>query len=311
MSNQTTAIIFPGQGSQSIGMLADIAPQFSEVAPVFEEASQALGYDLWSLIQEGPAEELDKTMYTQPALLAASYAIWQIIQARTAYQPVMLAGHSLGEYTALVCAKALRFADAIKLVSARGQFMQDAVAPGVGAMGAIIGLDETAVAAICQQAVSTPDEVLSPANYNSIGQVVVAGHRAAVERALVIAKEQGAKLAVMIPVSVPSHCGLMRPASERLDALLGTLTLQAPVLPILNNVDVVCYDTPASIRSGLVRQLYMPVRWVEIIQQLGQKGVTQVIECGPGKVLTGLNKRINKSLNYVTTSDAASLQALL
>jgi [acyl-carrier-protein] S-malonyltransferase len=304
------AIIFPGQGSQSVGMLADIAAQFGEVKKTFDEASAALGYDLWSLVQNGPAEELDKTEHTQPALLAASYAIWQILQSRTSIRPVILAGHSLGEYTALVCAQTLAFADAVKLVAARGQYMQEAVAPGVGAMAALIGLDEATVAAICREAAQT-NAVLSPANFNSVGQIVVAGHKVAVERAIVLAKEQGAKLAVMIPVSVPSHCALMKPAAERLAALLKTIALQAPIFPILNNVDVARYETAASISDGLTRQLYLPVRWVETIQQFEKNGVTHVIECGPGKVLTGLNKRISKNLNYLTTADAASIDSLL
>jgi [acyl-carrier-protein] S-malonyltransferase len=230
MTKNVYAIVFPGQGSQSVGMLGDMAAQFPEIKQVFNEASEALGYDLWRLTQEGPAEELDKTTHTQPALLTASYALWQILQARAEFQPAFLAGHSLGEYTALVCAKSLAFADAVRLVAARGQYMQDAVPAGVGAMAAIIGLEDTVVREICQQSVTT-GEVLAPANFNSVGQVVISGHKAPVERAIQAAKEKGAKMAVMIPVSVPSHCQLMEPAAERLAVLLASLTLQKPVMP--------------------------------------------------------------------------------
>lgn len=311
MKTPDLAIVFPGQGSQSVGMLADIATQFREVQTTFVEASDALGYDLWDLVQQGPAEKLDQTAHTQPALLAASYAIWRIFEAHQFTTPAMLAGHSLGEYTALVCANALSFTDAIKLVAARGQYMQEAVAPGVGAMAALVGLDELTVNTICQQAVQSADEVLSPANFNSIGQIVVAGHKAAVERAIGLAKEQGAKLAMLIPVSVPSHCQLMQPAAKRLAELLTTITIQIPHLPVINNVDVKPYENVEAIRAGLVKQLYMPVRWVETIQYAVTAGVTQIIECGPGKVLTGLNKRIDKNLQLMTTCDAANLAAIL
>lgn len=311
MINKTLAIVFPGQGSQSVGMLADIAQQFKEVKQTFDEASEVLDYDLWRLVEQGPAEELDKTMHTQPALLAASYAIWRILQANHPMQPAMLAGHSLGEYTALVCANALTFTDAVKLVAARGQYMQDAVAPGVGAMAAIIGLDEDSVEKICNQIVTSPHEVLSPANFNSIGQVVVAGHKPLVERAIALAKEQGAKLAVMIPVSVPSHCKLMLPAAQRLAMMLETITFNYPDIPVINNVNVKIYDGPESLHDGLVRQLYMPVRWVDTIQRFTKAGITKIIECGPGKVLTGLNKRIDKNLQLMTTADMASLESVL
>ena len=311
MKNNQLGIIFPGQGSQTVGMLADISAQFGEVKQTFDEASEALGYNLWTLVQQGPAEELDKTMHTQPALLAASYALWRILQSRKPVEPAMLAGHSLGEYTALVCANSLQFNDAIKLVAARGQYMQDAVSPGTGAMAAIIGLDEAAINAICKEAVTSADEILSPANFNSIGQIVIAGHKAPVERAIVLAKEKGAKLAVLIPVSVPSHCHLMQPAARRLAQLVDTITIQTPEFLILNNVDVASYTSADTIRDGLVRQLYRPVRWVEIIQRFIQAGITQIIECGPGKILTGLNKRIDKNLQLMTISDVVGLQALL
>lgn len=311
MTNNTLSFVFPGQGSQFVGMLGDIAQQYPEVKSVFTEASDALGYDLWAMSQDGPATELDKTEHTQPALLAASYAIWKILSTRMSTMPALLAGHSLGEYTALTCAGALNFSEAIKLVAARGQYMQDAVATGVGAMGAIVGLDDAVVAEICAQARTTDNEILSPANFNSIGQVVVAGHKNAVESALVMAKEKGAKLAVAIPVSVPSHCQLMLPASERLAALLQTITIKTPTLPVISNVDVTVYDSVDAIRNGLVRQLYMPVRWVETVQTMVKAGVTTIVECGPGKVLTGLNKRIDKGLQLTSTNDLASLNALL
>jgi [acyl-carrier-protein] S-malonyltransferase len=305
----TYGIVFPGQGSQSVGMLKDISLQYREVKQTFDEASEVLGYDLWRLVQEGPAENLDKTMYTQPALLAASYAVWRIIQSHYPLHPLLLAGHSLGEYTALVCAQALTFVDALRLVAARGRFMQEAVQPDIGAMAAIIGLDEATVVEICQHAIS-PGEVLSPANFNSIGQIVIAGHKTAVLRAMTLAKEKGAKLTVLIPVSVPSHCQLMQPAAERLSQLLATVKFGLLQIPVINNVDVQRYQQGDSIRDGLIRQLSMPVRWVETIQVFAEAGVTHIIECGPGKILTGLNKRINKNLHLMTTSDVANLETL-
>lgn len=311
MISSNLAIVFPGQGSQSVGMLMDIAGQYPEVEQIFAEASHVLGYDLWHLVTHGPAEELDKTMHTQPALLAASYAIWQILYAKHQLKPAALAGHSLGEYTALVCAQALQFTDAIKLVAARGKYMQEAVAPGEGAMAAIVGLSDEAVTAICQQIATSSEDVLSPANFNSIGQVVVAGHKALVERAIILAKEQGAKLAMLIPVSVPSHCQLMLPAANRLAELLETITFKSPSIPVINNVNVEYYIDATSIRNGLVKQLYRPVRWVNIIQHFLGANITQIIECGPGKVLTGLNKRIDKSLQLMTTADMANLNLVL
>ena len=304
-------IVFPGQGSQSVGMLSDIATQFDEVKQTFSEASSVLGYDLWALTSEGPAEKLDTTTYTQPALLTASYALYKILTSRTDIKPALLAGHSLGEYTALVCANAIAFSDAVKLVAARGQFMQDAVAPKVGAMAAIIGLDNADVESICNDVRHETKQILSPANFNSIGQVVIAGHAAAVEKAMLIAKEKGAKMAVLIPVSVPSHCELMREAAERLSELIKTIEIKSPTMTVINNVDVNAYTDANSIRTGLVRQLSMPVRWVDTIQYFVTNDVTNIIECGPGKVLSGLNKRINKSLNLSNTADLSALDALL
>ncbi|EKD70381.1 MAG: hypothetical protein ACD_46C00548G0002 [uncultured bacterium] len=303
------SIVFPGQGSQSLGMLSDVAEQFSEVALTFEEASDALGYDLWTLTQIGPEERLNQTTFTQPALLAASYAIWKIIQNRIHLQPVMLAGHSLGEYTALVCANAITFTDAIKLVAARGQLMQEAVAIGEGAMAAIIGLDDNIVATICREAASS--QVLSPANFNSIGQVVIAGHREAVEKAIGIAKEKGAKMAVLIPVSVPSHCDLMREAAKHLANHLQSISIRQPTISVVNNVDVTIYSSADTIRDGLTRQLYSPVQWVKTIKFFMQSNIKKIIECGPGKVLSGLNKRIDKSLQLMTTTNMSDLETLL
>lgn len=309
MTSHQFAFVFPGQGSQSVGMLADAAAQFPEVSAAFTEASDALGYDLQRLTFDGPVEELNQTVHTQPALLTASYAVWKILTARTEMKPAILAGHSLGEYTALVCADAMTFHDAVKLVAARGQFMQDAVAAGTGAMAAIIGLEDDAVAKLCEEVCGT--EVLSPANYNSVGQVVIAGHDAAVNRAVALAKERGARMAVLIPVSVPSHCELMRPAAERLAALLESVNINQPSIPVMNNADVKIYDNAADIRSGLTRQLYMPVRWVEIIQAFINMNINTIIECGPGKVLSGLNKRIDKSLQLQSVCDLASIENYL
>lgn len=307
MSNHQFAVVFPGQGSQSLHMLADVAASFPEIEQTFADASAALGYDLWEVTQVGPAEKLDQTIYTQPALLAASYAIWRLLSKKTGFTPTALAGHSLGEYTALVCANALAFTDAIQLVAARGHFMQEAVASGEGAMAAIVGLDNEAVSLLCEQAKENQQEVIAPANFNSIGQVVIAGHKAPVERAILLAKEQGAKLAMLIPVSVPSHCDLMQPAAKRLAALLADISFKAPSIPVINNVEVVPYTTAESIRDGLVKQLYKPVRWVDTIQAFAASGITQIIECGPGKVLTGLNKRIDKNLTLLTTSSVENL----
>jgi len=303
-------IVFPGQGSQSVGMLADIAQAFPDVEATYKEASQVLGYDLWDLVKNGPADILDKTVYTQPALLAGSYSLWRIIQSKKHLQPALLAGHSLGEYTALVCAEAISFADAVRLVAARGDYMQAAVPFGQGALAAIIGLEDAAVAELCAKSVG-PDEVLAPANFNCPGQVVIAGNKAAVERAVVLSKEAGARMAKVLPVSSPSHCALMKPAAEKLQTLLASMTIHTPVIPVLNNVDVAFYQNADTIRDGLVRQLCMPVRWVETIQTFAQKGITQIIECGPGKVLTGLNKRIVKEMQWVNTDDVTSLLSIL
>jgi len=303
------AIVFPGQGSQSVGMLAELYQQFPLVQATFSEASAALGYDLWALVANGPESDLNETHRTQPALLTASVAVWRLWQQQNGAVPAYLAGHSLGEYSALVCAGVLSLAEAVKLVEKRGQYMQQAVPAGVGAMSAIIGLDDAAIAKACEDAAQ--GEVVAPVNYNSPGQVVIAGHKAAVERAGEACKAAGAKRALPLPVSVPSHCALMLPAAEKLAVDLSTLTFSAPVIPVINNVDVQHAADAAVIKDALVRQLYSPVRWTETIEFLAAQGVTDVLELGAGKVLSGLIKRINKELATSSVNDAASLSTAL
>ncbi|WP_134054562.1 ACP S-malonyltransferase [Rheinheimera aquimaris] len=303
------AIVFPGQGSQSVGMLADLYAEFDIVKQTFTEASDALGYDLWALVANGPEADLNETQRTQPALLTASVAVWRLWQQQGGLKPAYFAGHSLGEYSALVCAGVLSLSDAVKLVEKRGHYMQQAVPAGVGAMSAIIGLDDAAIAAACEQAAQ--GEVVSPVNYNSPGQVVIAGHKAAVERAGELCKAAGAKRALPLPVSVPSHCALMQPAAEKLATDLAALNFNHAVIPVVNNVDVVITNDAAAIKDALVRQLYSPVRWTETIEWLAAQGVTDVLELGAGKVLSGLIKRINKELTTGSVGDVASLQAAL
>lgn len=303
------AYVFPGQGSQTVGMLAELAAENPQVEATFREASDALGYDLWQLVQQGPAEELNKTWQTQPALLAASVAIYRVLQSKNAVQPSMMAGHSLGEYSALVCAGVLNFADAIKLVELRGKLMQEAVPEGTGAMQAIIGLDDASIRKACEE--SAQGQVVSPVNFNSPGQVVIAGNKEAVERAGAACKAAGAKRALPLPVSVPSHCALMKPAADKLAVALEAITFNAPSVPVVNNVDVKCESEGAAIRSALVRQLYSPVRWTESVEFIAAQGVEQLLEVGPGKVLTGLTKRIVDSLSAAAVNDSASLSAAL
>ncbi|NIY92700.1 ACP S-malonyltransferase [Vibrio diazotrophicus] len=301
------AIVFPGQGSQAIGMLAELAQQYDVVNQTFAEASDALGYDLWALVQNGPVEDLNQTFRTQPALLAASVAIWRVWQELGLEQPTVLAGHSLGEYSALVCAGVIDFKQAISLVELRGKAMQDAVPAGTGAMYAIIGLADEAIAKACEEAAQ--GEVVSPVNFNSPGQVVIAGQKDAVERAGALCKEAGAKRALPLPVSVPSHCALMKPAAERLAAALAEIEFNTPQIPVINNVDVVAETDPAKIKDALVRQLYSPVRWTEGVEKMSEQGVEKLLEMGPGKVLTGLTKRIVKTLDAAAVNDIASLEA--
>jgi [acyl-carrier-protein] S-malonyltransferase len=303
------AMVFPGQGSQTVGMLAELAVDNPVIEATFKEASEALGYDLWQLTQQGPAEELNKTWQTQPALLAASVAIFRLWQQKGGQTPSMMAGHSLGEYSALVCAGVLDFAEAIKLVELRGKLMQEAVPAGTGAMQAIIGLDDAAIRQACEEAAQ--GQVVSPVNFNSPGQVVIAGNKEAVERAGVACKAAGAKRALPLPVSVPSHCALMKPAAEKLAVALEKVTFNAPALPVVNNVDVKCEASPEAIRSALVRQLYSPVRWTECVEFMAAQGVTSLLEVGPGKVLTGLTKRIVDTLTASAVNDPASLTTAL
>ncbi|MFB2636805.1 ACP S-malonyltransferase [Shewanella bicestrii] len=305
---ENVAFVFPGQGSQALGMLAELAGAQPIVGQTFAEASEVLGYDLWALVQDGPVETLNETDKTQPALLAASVAIWRAYVASGKAMPAMLAGHSLGEYSALVCAGVIDFKDAIKLVELRGQLMQQAVPAGTGAMYAIIGLDNDSIANACIEAAQ--GEVVSPVNFNSPGQVVIAGQKEAVERAAAACKAAGAKMAVALPVSVPSHCALMKPAADKLAIALNDVRFNAPSITVINNVDVASPTAVADIKDALVRQLYCPVRWSETVELMAEKGITQLVECGPGKVLTGLAKRINKSLSAQAVNDVASLAAL-
>jgi len=302
------AMVFPGQGSQSIGMLTAYYEDNPQVKATFDEASAVLGYDLWDVVSSGPAEKLNSTDVTQPAMLAAGVAVWKLWNEKNGEQPVVMAGHSLGEYTALVCAGVIDFKDAIKLVSARGKYMQEAVPAGTGSMAAILGLDDDAVREVCSAATSA-EQIVEAVNYNSPGQVVIAGHTDAVEKATVLAKEKGAKRAVILPVSVPSHCQLMKPAADKLAADLKAINFSEPTVPVLNNVDVNAENSADQIKQALVRQLYQPVRWVEIIQSMANQGVDRILECGPGKVLWGLNKRIDKTLTHAALTDSAAIDA--
>ncbi len=299
------AFVFPGQGSQSVGMLTELASQFPQVEQVFAEASSALGYDLWKLVTDGPAEDLNQTDRTQPAMLAAGIAVWQCWQSQSDVKPDYFAGHSLGEYSALVAAGALDFKDAIKLVALRGQFMQEAVPAGEGAMAAILGLDDDIVKDLCDESASMG--VVEAVNFNSPGQVVIAGAANAVNQAIEVAKEKGAKRALLLPVSVPSHCALMKPAAENLNIALANIDIQLPATPVIHNASVTSSSDADEIKQLLTEQLHSPVRWVETIQYLKQQGVETIVECGPGKVLAGLSKRIDKSLSALPVFDQATL----
>jgi [acyl-carrier-protein] S-malonyltransferase len=287
-------MVFPGQGSQSPGMLAELAALHPEVSDTYAEASDMLGYDLWSLVQNGPAEKLNETIVTQPAMLAAGVATWRLWQKLGGALPVAMAGHSLGEYTALVCAGAIEFRDAVGLVQRRAEFMQNAVPAGEGAMAAILGLDDQAVRDVCRNAAN--GGVAEAANFNSPGQVVIAGHRGTIERAIELAKEAGARRAIMLAVSVPSHSTLMLPAGEALAESLQAAAFQAPSLPVINAVDATPYTDASDIRQRLTRQVSSPVHWVDTVQRLIADGATSIAECGPGKVLTGLIRRIDRSV---------------
>lgn len=302
------AFVFPGQGSQSVGMMAGYG-ESAVIRETFAEASAALGEDLWQMVADGPAELLAQTVNTQPLMLTAGVAVFREWVARGGVLPNLVAGHSLGEYSALVAAGALDFQEAVKLVRLRAQAMQEAVPAGEGAMAALLGLDEPAAAEACAEAAQ--GEVVSAANLNSPGQIVIAGARAAVERAIVVAKAKGAKRAVLLPVSAPFHCALMKPAAERLAQRLAEIEIKAPSIAVLNNVDVAVETDPARIKDALVRQAYSPVRWIETVQDIARRGATHVFECGPGKVLAGMTKRIEGSLQGGAIADAASLADIL
>lgn len=302
------AFVFPGQGSQAVAMLSDFSDN-SIIQNTFTEASDALGYDLWQLVAQGPVEQLNQTTFTQPALLTASVALWRVWQNESDVMPAILAGHSLGEYSALVCAGVISLTDAVKLVEKRGEYMQACVPAGVGAMAAVIGLDDQAIIDACAQAQDSHQvkEVVAAVNFNSPGQVVIAGHKAAVERAGELCKAAGAKRVLSLPVSVPSHCALMSDAAIKLAADLENITFNTPIINVVNNVDVAVETSSEAIKAALVKQLYSPVRWSETITQIGEQGITQMIEVGPGKVLQGLVKRINKAINCVSLNTKDSL----
>ena len=301
------ALVFPGQGSQTVGMLADLAGQFEQIGQTFAQASEVLGYDLWALSQNGEQEQLNMTETTQPLLLTASVAMYRAWQAAGGGAPVCMAGHSLGEFSALVCAGTLRFEDAVALVRQRGQFMQTAVPVGEGAMAAIIGLDDEAV----QQACSTdnPDQVVEAVNFNAPGQVVIAGHSAAVEKAIENAKAAGAKRAMPLPVSAPFHTSLMRPAGEKLAEAIAELPFEAPRIPVVHNVTAASEDDPERIRALLIEQIYSPVNWTGCMRTMLGQGVQAVLECGPGKVLCGLARRVDKSLEVAALDNPETMQA--
>lgn len=306
--NRTLAFVFPGQGSQSLGMIQDLLDH-EIVRKTFEEADDALGFSLSEIIKSGDEATLAKTEITQPAILTVSIALWRVWQSENGAEPAFLAGHSLGEYSALVAAGVLAFKDAVKLVHDRGNFMQEAVPAGVGAMAAILGLDDDAVIAVCKE--SENAGVVAAVNFNSQGQVVIAGEKAAVEAACALAKERGARRALLLSVSVPSHCILMKPAAERLAKTLDDMLLSSPNHIVIHNVDVSAHVDVAEIKEALVSQLYEPVRWTETIEKLAREGVTTVVECGPGKVLTGLIRRIDKSITSYNVFDGASLDSVI
>lgn len=307
--SQPFAMVFPGQGSQSLKMLSQLSEVFPLIKKTYQEASDVLGYDLWQLTQEGPEEKLNQTEFTQPALLTASVAIWRLWRQHSKEDPHLIAGHSLGEYSALVCAEVLNFADGVSLVAARGRYMQEAVPPGVGAMAAIIGLGPDKIKQICDEAAH--NEIVAPANYNSTEQTVIAGHSAAVKRAVELAQKNGAKLAKLIPVSVPSHSLLMQPAAKRLAEKLTTITLSAPKISVIQNYDVQIHKDPEKIRSSLIQQLVDPVRWVETILLMSAQGIKMILECGPGKVLTGLNRRISPDLTHLIINEPSAFNEAL
>ncbi len=306
---QPLALVFPGQGSQQVGMLRELAERYSVVGTTFEEASDALGYDLWQVVQEGPEESLNATACTQPALLSASVAIWRVWQELEGPRPGAMAGHSLGEYSAMVCAGALPFAQGVQLVKFRGEAMQQAVPKGEGGMAAILGLEDAEVEKACAEAAE--GDVVSAVNYNAPGQVVIAGSRAAVERAIVRCQQAGAKRAMPLPVSVPSHCALMRPAAERFAEAFDDIDLRPPRYTVVQNVDAQAHADVETLRTRLIEQLYQPVRWTDCVESMVGGGAGVFIECGPGKVLTGLGKRISRGSKGLAVNDPDSLESAL
>ncbi len=308
-TKSNVAFVFPGQGSQKIGMLANVAAKYPLIEETFAQASEALGYDMWQLVQEGEQADINLTEKTQPILLTASVALWRLWLQQGGAKPSLMAGHSLGEFTALVCAGSLDFADAVRLVRARGQFMQTAVPVGVGAMAAIIGLDDEVINSICVEA--SQGECVQAVNYNSPGQVVIAGKVSAVDRAIEKLKEAGAKRALPLPVSAPFHTDLMRPAGEKLQQELASITILQPEIPVVHNVHAKAESDVERIRDLLVQQIYSPVKWVSCVEAMVSKGIDTTVECGPGKVLSGLNKRIDKSLSCMAIEEEqAFLDAL-
>jgi [acyl-carrier-protein] S-malonyltransferase len=303
------AFVFPGQGSQQLRMLTELHEKYPIIQEVFAKASNKLGFDLWQLTQVGPEEHLNQTENTQPAILTASYAIWSLWCSLSNAKPTLLAGHSLGEYTALVCTGVLSFEEAVILVHKRGLFMQQAVAPEAGAMAAVIGVDNAIIEDCCLRA--RAKGIVSPANFNSIGQTVIAGDKVAVEYAAELLKEQGARKVIMLAVSVPSHCALMQPAAEQLTELLNKITFQNAQIPIINNVAAKIETDHVAIKNALIQQLTDPVQWVSTIELMQQKNITQVVECGPGKVLTGMNRRITTGMNYYAINTVESINDLL
>jgi [acyl-carrier-protein] S-malonyltransferase len=301
------AFVFPGQGSQSLGMMAAYGDH-AVLRDTFSEASGALGFDLWDMVANGPGEALNQTVNTQPVMLTAGVAVYRLWHAQGGAAPALMAGHSLGEYTALTCAGALAFGEALKLVRLRAEAMQSAVPEGVGAMAAVLGLDDAAIRAVCAEAAQ--GEVLEAVNYNSPGQVVIAGHKAAVDRGCALAKEKGAKRALPLPVSVPSHCALMQPAAEKLRAALAEMSVMSPSVPVIHNADVTTHTDPEAIKDVLARQLFSPVRWVESMQAIQAQGIELIAECGPGRILAGLNKRILDNVPTLALNDATSVAEL-
>lgn len=305
----TLAFVFPGQGSQSVGMMNALAAAFPAVRRTFEEASEALGYDLWQIVEQGPEERLNQTQVTQPAMLTAGVAAWRVWREQGGPMPAVMAGHSLGEYSALACAGTFAFGDAVRVVADRARFMQEAVPIGQGAIAAVLGLSDEATRALCAQAAE--GEVLEPVNYNSPGQIVIAGTAGAVARALERAKAAGAKRAILLPMSVPAHSSLMAPAAARLAERLAGVALQPPRVPVVHNAHVQTEREPSAIREALVRQIASPVRWVDCVQKMERKGARVFVECGPGKVLTGLNKRVAAGATCLSLHDPKSLEEAL